>query len=158
MANRTRKHPTPDTLCCAPNCFGDILELSPIPLCPKHVREAYEFGANLVNARFATVAAEHLAEQRELAALNRPVRKKHQPKEIPRGYVYFIRFSDRIKIGWSADPHTRIAGLPHDEVLAIVPGSVHTEQGFHRQFEHLRCMGEWFRAEPDLIEFIGGLD
>jgi hypothetical protein len=75
----------------------------------------------------------------------------------PRGHVYFIRFSDRIKIGFTADLRTRLAALPWDEVLRTVPGTMADEKRCHAAFAHLRVVGEWFTDTPELREFIAGI-
>lgn len=152
-----RTLPRPDSLCVAPKCMGSVLELAPVPLCPKHVRQTYEFGAALVSTQWATAVAEQHAEVRDRRAIANPLPDRSVHKADIPGYVYFIRFSDRIKIGWSAAPHRRIAELPFDEVLAIIPGTMQDERGYHFQFEHLRCKGEWFRAEHDLLAFVSQL-
>lgn len=75
------------------------------------------------------------------------------------GYTYFVRRGDAIKIGHSAIPKQRINTLqvafPEPlEVLAVIPNTIITEYAAHQKFAHLRMSGEWFRAAPDLIEFI----
>lgn len=74
-------------------------------------------------------------------------------------YTYFVQRGNAIKIGHSAIPKQRISGLQVSfaerlEILAIVPNTIISEAAAHEQFAHLRISGEWFRAEPDLIEFI----
>jgi len=39
-------------------------------------------------------------------------------------------------------------------VLATVPGDRHTERTLHLTFAHLRLDGEWFKPEPDLLQYI----
>ncbi len=68
--------------------------------------------------------------------------------------VYYIRRRDLIKIGTTTDPAERFGALMPDEILAFEPGS-YTEEAFrHRQFEHLRCWGEHFTPEPELLAHI----
>ncbi|MET0725375.1 MAG: GIY-YIG nuclease family protein [Leifsonia sp.] len=72
--------------------------------------------------------------------------------------VYYIRFDDRIKIGTSANPRSRIASLPHDEVLAFEPGGRALEQRRHAQFAEHRIPGtEWFEANAALAAHIAEL-
>jgi hypothetical protein len=73
------------------------------------------------------------------------------------GHVYFIQLGNRIKIGHSIDVRRRLTEVPHEQVLATVPGSPRDEARCHAAFKHLRTSGEWFRAEPDLLEFIADL-
>jgi len=76
-----------------------------------------------------------------------------------RGFTYFVRDGDVIKIGSSMRPRRRLNALQTGiarqlEILAIVDMAVADEMTVHQQFAHLRIRGEWFRAEADLIEFI----
>lgn len=68
--------------------------------------------------------------------------------------VYYLRFGDRIKIGYSSNLATRLTVIPHDEVLATEPGTRETEQQRHRQFSDLRLTGEWFSMGAELIGHI----
>lgn len=75
------------------------------------------------------------------------------------GYTYFVRRGDAIKIGHSAIPKQRISQLqvafPEPlEVLAIIPNTIVGEADAHAKFAHLRMSGEWFRAGPELLDFI----
>lgn len=69
--------------------------------------------------------------------------------------VYYIRRSDLIKIGTTADPHSRFGDLLPDEILAFEPGARPEEIARHHQFWHLRESGEYFSDAPDLREHIG---
>ncbi|HEY4268625.1 MAG TPA: GIY-YIG nuclease family protein [Galbitalea sp.] len=72
--------------------------------------------------------------------------------------VYYIRFRDRIKIGTSATPRSRIAALPCDEVLAFERGARPLEQRRHAQFAADRIgTGEWFRPSEALLAHIDEL-
>jgi hypothetical protein len=69
--------------------------------------------------------------------------------------VYYIRLESRIKIGTSSNPRSRIASLPHDEVLAFERGTRVREQVRHAQFASHRIRGsEWFESHPALLEHI----
>jgi len=123
-------------ICCWPECLRPSPEF---PLCWYHCLGAYlEVQASLSNL------LEH-----------RP--GDHSPPDTRTGHVYFIRFRDRIKIGYSISPTSRIGQQPHDEVLAIMPGTLADEKRCHAAFAHLRENGEWFRPEPDLLAFIAQL-
>lgn len=71
--------------------------------------------------------------------------------------VYFIAFGDRIKIGTTTNLKGRLEAIPHDEVLATVPGSFPVERGLHARFAHLRITGEWFHRGDDLMRHIDNL-
>lgn len=86
--------------------------------------------------------------------------------------VYFFRCEDFIKIGYSASPHMRLRqiqsadGTKHPEgmnpsgavLVKTMPGGYAQEQILHRNFKHLRHTGEWFHADPELIEFIHAIE
>lgn len=65
--------------------------------------------------------------------------------------VYYLRFGDRIKIGTSSNPRSRLAQLRYDELLAFEPGNRAVEQRRHAQFAEYRYPGsEWFRSHREL--------
>jgi hypothetical protein len=69
--------------------------------------------------------------------------------------VYYLRFQDRIKIGTSANPRRRLAGIRHDELLAFERGNRLTEQRRHAQFSaHRLERSEWFNAADEILEHI----
>ena len=68
--------------------------------------------------------------------------------------VYYIRRGDLIKIGTTTDPVDRFTSLLPDEILAFEPGSYADETFRHHQFGHLRCQGEHFAPEPELMAHI----
>lgn len=83
-------------------------------------------------------------------------RSSHVP-----GYVYFLRAGDAIKIGFSIEPNQRKSGLqvgnPLElETLATVSVNKITEREAKDKFNHLKIRGEWFRAEPELLDYIAG--
>ena len=88
-----------------------------------------------------------------------------RPKKRPyptRAFVYFVQSGGEqgpIKIGSTSNVKGRIASLQtaHPEPLRVrllVPGNTETELAFHRRFAEFRMSGEWFRADPALLEFI----
>lgn len=69
--------------------------------------------------------------------------------------VYYLRFRDRIKIGTSANPRQRLAGLRFDELLAFERGDRMLEQRRHAQFaSHRLARTEWFEVHDALTEHI----
>jgi hypothetical protein len=69
--------------------------------------------------------------------------------------VYYLRFRDRIKIGTSGNPRSRLAQLRYDELLAFELGNRSLEQQRHAQFADHRFPGsEWFRENDALAEHI----
>jgi hypothetical protein len=69
--------------------------------------------------------------------------------------VYYLRHGQRIKIGTSANPRSRFAALPWEELLAFERGGRGLERRRHETFASARFPGsEWFRAEPELLEHV----
>jgi hypothetical protein len=75
--------------------------------------------------------------------------------------IYFIRdeATNRIKIGTTIRLSQRLyqLGLMTKgplHVLAVLPGSFADESALHERFKSLRVVGEWFKPEPELIDFI----
>lgn len=80
--------------------------------------------------------------------------RAHRPAS---GLVYYIRFGDRVKIGYTTNLKSRLRVLPHDEVLATEQGSMSVERARHATFDALRVTGEWFRYEEPLVSHIESL-
>lgn len=75
--------------------------------------------------------------------------------------VYFVQSGDAIKIGTSINVRRRLVSLqtPYPPILlAVAAGGRTEEQELHRTFRHLHIHGEWFRAEPELLDYIASLD
>lgn len=75
--------------------------------------------------------------------------------------VYFIRNtrSGAVKIGSATDPRKRLVGLQTGcpdtlELVGAIPGGRVQEKAMHRMFKQFRLRGEWFRAEPTLVQEI----
>lgn len=73
--------------------------------------------------------------------------------------IYFLKASDRIKIGYANDPATRISSIQTTspyilEVLLIIEGNYDEESFLHRKFHDLRTSGEWFEYKDPLKSFI----
>lgn len=69
-------------------------------------------------------------------------------------FVYYIRLEGRIKIGTSSNIKNRFQALPWDTVELLEIGNEAEENLRHAQFAHLRIQGEWFKADPELLDFI----
>ena len=65
-----------------------------------------------------------------------------------------------IKIGTTTHPlKLRKAALSRQVgkelcILAALPGSYKEEGDLHKRFDHLREVGEWFRPEPELLDYV----
>lgn len=77
--------------------------------------------------------------------------------------TYFVADSQgAIKIGRSYSIRERMGQFQRDRdgeitLLAIIPGG-DIERELHHRFAHLRIDGEWYRPEPEILEFIEGLN
>lgn len=99
----------------------------------------------------------------------RPFRHPVQIDTTPRlatatikpGFIYFVhaKLTNRIKIGWSMNPASRVAalqtGCPESlECIAIMYGRPGHERLLHEHFNGLRVHGEWFRYADELATYI----
>lgn len=68
------------------------------------------------------------------------------------GWVYYVEFGNRIKIGTTQNLAQRFRSLNFDRILAVEPGSPIVERERHQQFAANLVPGqrEWFHATPDL--------
>jgi len=87
----------------------------------------------------------------------------HDASALRVDVVYYIRFRDRIKIGTSGNPRSRLATLPHDRILAFERGDRLVEQRRHAQFaSHRIPRTEWFESHEALLlhvdELAAGVD
>ena len=48
-------------------------------------------------------------------------------------------------------PRRRMTQLPHEQVIGIVPGTRDDEAAWHRLLADFHVVGEWFRAEPEVL-------
>lgn len=86
-------------------------------------------------------------------------RYQFKPRQVGEPRVYFVRFADYRKIGWTSDLPARLVDLEKNlpkplTILHSRPGSKADEWALHKQFSHLRLRGEWFRVVPELLDFI----
>lgn len=76
--------------------------------------------------------------------------------------IYFIQNGQdkHIKIGFTQQqPKKRLkelqTGSPHKlKMLRVVEGGRLKESELHERFAHLRVNGEWFRPDPELLDYI----
>ena len=86
------------------------------------------------------------------------------PSTKESAFVYFIRGGNRVKIGRSNDPKSRLAmlqvGSPVKlEIVHIIQcssleHSILVENCLHHVFGQIRERGEWFKLTPSLRKFI----
>ena len=82
-----------------------------------------------------------------------------QPPPRPPGFVYLIVAGSRVKIGYSANPWSRLAELRTGSAIemtlvSMTLGTIEDESALHRQFAEHRVQGEWFNLEGELAEFV----
>lgn len=74
--------------------------------------------------------------------------------------VYFLSDGDAIKIGHASGKlERRVSGIQTGHpgelvVLGAFPADIYGEMELHARFAHLRIRGEWFRSDPELLDFI----
>lgn len=80
-------------------------------------------------------------------------------------YVYFIRRKDGIgpiKIGSTRNVKNRLSGIqvgnPYKlKVIKEIYGEEFLEKQYHKKFDNLKLIGEWFKPDGRLLEFISNL-
>ncbi len=77
-------------------------------------------------------------------------------KPSRQGYVYFLRTGDRMKIGFSKNPWSRVGsmrtGLADEiQLLLAVRATAYDEQRVHAALRRHRIKGEWYVAAADVL-------
>lgn len=96
-------------------------------------------------------------------ALNRAIAINRELQLTPmkgkaerRGFVYFMRAGEAVKIGYSSDPLGRAHSIQTGSAIEIteivaVRGTKDDERTLHRRWKAYRLHGEWFRADPAVL-------
>jgi len=76
-----------------------------------------------------------------------------------KGYVYFLQAGDSIKVGFSVNPWSRAKELQTGNaekgvLLGTIKGTQYDEAAIHEKFSRFRLNGEWFRADPELLDYV----
>lgn len=173
---RFQEPPYAASTCVAPEGAGRCRRVpkddAVVPLCKEHLKAwkiAHEFiGIDEADAyvdRYTEIAI-GVSDPTDTSVLTQlAVQRVHRTQsardKLARGpvdprveLVYYLRFDRRVKIGTTTNLPSRLIDIPHDEVLAVEPGGRVIEQSRHKQFAHLRAIGEWFRMEEPLIGHI----
>jgi hypothetical protein len=137
-----------DALCVWDFCKNEPNEGLNAPLCMDHAKQL-TVQVMLLTSNKVRPSRKGMTNRAEPAHKPEP-----ETRAAKKGHVYFIRFGDRIKIGFTTSVTTRMKNLPHDEILALVPGTLSTERMYHKQFDAIRITGEWFDNDPRLTDFI----
>lgn len=137
-------------LVCVANehCTQEPIDGCPVHLCGKHLREAYTFAAEMVEDNWDGAVREYVA---GLHDTFKPPKAVKQPLA---GWVYFIQFGNRVKVGYTTRPVQRMKHLPHERVIGMVPGTREDEAGWHRLLSPHHIVGEWFDADPEVLAVI----
>lgn len=126
--------------CCVPDCglesYGELPLDPPIPLCSGCMKAVHD---HIIATAYPKLV-EYAKSQEKYR--NPPPRPETRADVV--GYVYFIRFGDRVKIGWTSNLWSRLPDVPHDEILLVIEGTMRVEQAQHMRFAEHRIKGEWF--------------
>jgi len=79
-----------------------------------------------------------------------------------KGYIYFAKSDDLVKIGFATNPHRRVQELGtgnHNKIVLYdsFPSYQAAEKLLHRRFKADRVRGEWFHLSNDIEEFLEDL-
>lgn len=108
----------------------------------------------------AKTTDDELIEQ-ALAAIRKRFARK--PEELA-GFVYFLRFREVVKIGWSKDLERRLHifqdllpdAVAYEHTLAV-KDVFRAERWLHARFRQKRKRREWFLLGDDDLRFVRGL-
>jgi hypothetical protein len=138
------------------HCGLPIVDGAPVALCGRHLREVYEFAQDMIEVyefaqdmiseKWDAVMRTYVADLQSRFSPPAPVKRG-----IRHGHIYFIRFGDRVKIGYSTDPASRIRVLPHEEVIGVIRGTRADERAWHDLLADFHVVGEWFTATPEVL-------
>lgn len=134
--------------CLLPACGNEASPDLTDRVCPFHARRIYTDVRRMV---------ENATTAQRVEALRGTGGKAKPPRNMQPGYVYFFLAGELVKIGWSADPKTRLRQVRAERILGYFPGTPQDEKAMHARFGHLWERGEYFRADPSLIEFAESL-
>lgn len=128
------------------HCERPVADEVGIRLCDRHLRKAW-------------AAFEFLAAKDPTMWPNaEPPKRRDVTSVDAHGLVYFARVGELIKIGWTSNLQRRMSSLGADAVFHTQPGTKHDERALHAMFNHLLVKGkEWFRSDPELLNFISEL-
>jgi hypothetical protein len=143
------------TACLAPGCASTAIGEYGIFLCEVHAVKAYVRITRLArdrgwNMRKATEQSERKRAEESLAARHAQRHGYERAEQV----VYFALFGERIKIGTTTNPARRLANLPYEEILCVIPGDRTTEREMHRRFAAHRIQGEWFHDCQEIRAYI----
>lgn len=123
----------------------------PFPICPRHIRQAYQWADDWMRSGGIPADPETIARVKADIAAN-------QPEASPE-VVYYLRIGDLVKIGTTINLAMRLRNYPpHTELLAVEPGGREIEAVRLRQFNALLASRvEWFHYREPLISHVSSL-
>jgi T5orf172 domain len=81
-----------------------------------------------------------------------------RPKDRRRKVVYFLRFGDVVKIGYTGNFSERMKNYGPHELLCVIKGDMDRERQIHALFRDDSAQGrEWFRYTQRLQDFVDGM-
>lgn len=135
------------------DCMKEVPKDFPVNLCVKHLVRAGQFYEEM--KLFLHASTRRKAPAQEITELTKESGPSEAAEPHP-GLVYYLRFADRIKIGYSADIYNRLNNVPWESVLALEPGTFQLEAKRHQKFQAFQVTNkrEWFTDNPEMQEHI----
>ncbi|SFS03949.1 hypothetical protein SAMN04487846_1728 [Microbacterium sp. cf046] len=159
-------HPPSLPGCTVAGCTEQVGRGAPLELCEHHLAIAAEwagrqFGVSDVLPSPCRLCGSRLGVRYPSGWLCAVCEWRHSDLidgELPRprvDVVYYIRYDDRVKIGTSSNPRSRLSALWHDDLLAFERGDRSLEHRRHEQFADERFdRTEWFALSERLRNHI----
>lgn len=121
---------------------------------PKHPDVGIALCANHLQKAWAAYMVVNGDSDQSLVPLPEPA-----PRDVhtstARGFVYFARVGELIKIGWTHDVRKRMIMLKADALLHSQPGTREDESAMHAIFREHRHHGrDWFNSHADILRHI----
>lgn len=134
-------------------CVGKVMEDSAVDICEMHglmIAAYMKERGGAVMLRLEAVYEAPLV-TRELKP-RAPIFAKGRTS-----VVYYMKFGQTVKIGFSTNLPLRVSALKPEAVVAIEPGKHGDEHGQHVRFAEKRLHGEFFQLDRELIDHINML-
>lgn len=103
--------------------------------------------------------AEIMAGQAKRFAAPLPPPEKPKKPTPERGFVYFLRTGNTVKIGFTTNPKGRLKNIKTacpepPRIVKILKGGVKLERATHERFAEYRMHGEWFDLRGRLAKYL----
>jgi hypothetical protein len=107
----------------------------------------------------STRHANEFSEEQRSRNMALAARLRAAEKQKERGYVYFLRAGNEVKIGFSTDPRNRqsnlrVASAGNAFIARLEEGTRETERRFHKRFAEYHVRGEWFDLRGRLARYL----